>query len=108
MDLVNIPFHDTEIVATANDGDPLVALRAACASLGIDYSNQLKKLRGKSWGTVVMSTTVGADGKAREMAMVDRRTLTMWLATIDPNRVAESARPTLCLLYTSDAADERG
>lgn len=104
MELVEIPFHDTALTAALVDDTPHVALRAACASLGIDYSNQLKKLRAKSWATVVTSTTVGADGKAREMAMVDRRTLTMWLATIDPNRVAEAAKPTL-ELFQNEAAD---
>lgn len=104
MELVEIPFHDTSLSAAAIDGKPHVALRAACASLGIDYSNQLKKLRAKSWAVVVMSTTTGADGKTYEMAMIDRRTLTMWLATIDPNRVAEHVRPVL-ETFQSEAAD---
>lgn len=34
-----------------------------------------------------MMTTVAADGKTREMTFIDRRTFTMWLATIDTGRV---------------------
>jgi hypothetical protein len=29
-------------------------------------------------------TSVAADGKVREMVFIDRRTFTMWLATIGP------------------------
>nr|DAS57214.1 MAG TPA: hypothetical protein [Caudoviricetes sp.] len=34
-----------------------------------------------------MMTTVAADGKTREMTFIDRRTFTMWLATIDTGRL---------------------
>ncbi|WP_425305168.1 phage antirepressor N-terminal domain-containing protein [Corynebacterium diphtheriae] len=40
-----------------------------------------------SWATTVKMTGVGLDGKNREMTCIDLRTLTMWLATIDTNRV---------------------
>lgn len=32
-------------------------------------------------------TSVAADGKVREMVFIDRRTFTMWLATIDTGRL---------------------
>lgn len=42
---------------------------------------------------MVMTTTVGADGKSREMLSIDRQTLIMWLATIDASRLkSERAR----------------
>jgi hypothetical protein len=86
------------------DGKPEVALRHASETVGLDYSTQLRKLKGKSWATVVMRPTVAEDGKSREMAMVDRRTFTMWLATIDTNRVNEDARPVL-EAFQAEAAD---
>ncbi len=82
----------------------MAALKPMCESVGIDYSNQLKKLRSKSWATVVLSTTVGADGRSREMVMIDRRTIPMWLAGIDENRVKEEIRPILVALQ-AEAAD---
>ena len=48
--------------------------------------------------------TLQVSGQGREMFMVDRRTLTMWLATIDTNRVAREARPTL-EAFQNEAAD---
>ncbi|WP_256059784.1 phage antirepressor N-terminal domain-containing protein [Corynebacterium pseudogenitalium] len=95
--LVTIPVPGTSnpIMAVQKDGTEWAAARHICDVLGIEWSAQRNKLKSKSWATVLLIDTVGADGKRREMFMVDRRTLTMWLATIDTNRVKETARPTL-------------
>ncbi|MDC7087812.1 phage antirepressor N-terminal domain-containing protein [Corynebacterium pseudodiphtheriticum] len=95
--LVTIPVPGTSnpIMAVQYDGTEWVAARHICDALGIEWGAQRNKLKGKLWATVSLIDTVGADGKKREMSMVDRRTLTMWLATIDTNRVSEAARPTL-------------
>jgi len=34
-----------------------------------------------------MMTSTGADGKTYEMTFIDRRTFTLWLATIDTGRL---------------------
>ncbi len=103
--LATIPVAGTPgILGAEIDGKAMAALKPMCESVGIDYSNQLKKLRSKSWATVVLSTTVGADGRSREMIMIDRRTIPMWLAGIDENRVKEEARPILVALQ-AEAAD---
>ena len=64
-----------------------VALRPVCDSLGLDFSGQLQRLQHQSWATVGVTPTVAADGKTREMAVIDRRAFTMWLATIDTGRL---------------------
>lgn len=102
--LVQIPFHGTKIIADANDGNPLVALRQSCESIGLAYSKQLQKLKTKPWATVHLRDMVAADGKSREMALIDQRTMTMWLATIDVARVAEAARPILTA-FQNESAD---
>lgn len=103
--LATIPVAGTPgILGAEIDGKAMAALKPMCESVGIDYSNQLKKLRSKSWATVVLSTTVGADGRSREMVMIDRRTIPMWLAGIDENRVKEEIRPILVALQ-AEAAD---
>lgn len=102
--LVEIPFHGTTIHAINDEGKPLVSVSHVCDSLGIDAKSQRRKLSNKSWATRVMMTSVAEDGKTREMFMVDRRTLTMWLATIDTNRVGDSARA-LLEAFQNEAAD---
>src|ERR1700752_1504713 len=105
-ELVHVPVPGTyaPLQAVRIDGRPFVALRPLCDSLGIDYASQHTKLRRRSWATVVVKTMVAADGKTREMVLIDRSTLTMWLATIDERRVRTEISPTI-IAYQREAAD---
>ena len=82
-----------------------VALRPVCDSLGLDFSGQLQRLQHQSWATVGVTPTVAADGKTREMTVIDRRTFTMWLATIDTSRVKNERTRELVRIYQCEAAD---
>lgn len=95
--LATVPVTGTSATLSAieRDGTQWVVVRHVCDVLGIDSKSQRQKLQSKPWATGVVITSVGTDGREREMYMVDRRTLTMWLATIDTNRVNEEARPVL-------------
>lgn len=100
---IAVPGTDRHVMATVIDGRPMVSIRHACDTIGIDGDNQLKKLKTKSWAcTVLITAQVG--GQRREVVMIDRRTFTMWLATIDANRVAEAARPVI-ESFQAEAAD---
>lgn len=101
---IAVPGASAPILAARFGGTPWVALKPMCEALGIDYSSQLQKLKRRSWATVGQKATVAEDGKTREMVMIDRRTLGMWLATIDENRVVPSAAPTI-RAYQAQAAD---
>lgn len=101
---IPVPGTHTSLKAVQADGKEWAAVRPICDALGIDSKAQRRKLHEKSWATGVMMTSVAEDGKQREMFMIDRRTLTMWLATIDTNRVAPEARPVL-EAFQNEAAD---
>jgi hypothetical protein len=101
---IPVPGADAALVGALIDGKPFVALKQMCEAIGIDVESQRRKLKTKSWAVSVMSTATAADGKTYEMFMIDRRTMTMWLATIDENRVAEHARPTV-RAFQAEAAD---
>lgn len=103
-ELVTIPFRGSEVQAVDVDGKPHVVFRPLVESIGMDFASQYRRLNGKSWATIVKTTTVGADGKNRDMTVIDVRTLTMWLATIDENRVSDEARP-LVVAYQAEIAD---
>lgn len=103
-ELVSIPFRGQSVQSVEIDGKPHVVFRPLVESLGLDADSQMKRLRRHSWATTVKMTGVGLDGKTREMTCIDLRTLTMWLATIDENRVSEEARP-LVVAYQSEIAD---
>jgi len=101
---VSVPGTATTIQATLVDGQPYVALRPACEALGIDFATQFRKVKSRSWATTVEMTMVAADGKLRAMTMVDRRTLTMWLATLSENKVDPNIRGTV-VAFQREAAD---
>lgn len=100
---VSVPGADRQIVAALIDGKPMVSLRHACDAIGVAFSAQLQKLKTKSWAGVSMIDTP-SNGGSQQTAMVDRRTFTMWLATIDTNRVSAEARP-IIEAFQSEAAD---
>lgn len=101
---IAVPGTDRQIMATLVDGKPIVSVRHSCEAIGIDYSSQIRNLKRWSWATVVTLTTVGADGKPREMVGIDRRTFTSWLTHIDTNRVSDEARP-IIEAFQAEAAD---
>ena len=102
-ELAQIPFHDTTIYTTA-DGTH-VALRPVCETLGLDADSQLQRIKRQPWATTVIMTGVAADGKMHEMTFIDRRTFTMWLATIDTGRVKNERTRELVRTYQCEAAD---
>ena len=102
-ELAQIPFHDTTIYTTA-DGT-YVALRPVCEALGLDVHSQRHRLQRQSWAVEVMMTSTGADGKTYEMTFIDRRTFTMWLATIDTGRLKNEHTRELVRTYQCEAAD---
>ena len=103
-ELTQIPFHDTTIYTTA-DGTH-VALRPVCDSLGLDADGQLQRLKRQPWTcTVIMPVQVPGDDQSREMVFIDRRTFTMWLATIDTGRVKNERTRELVRTYQCEAAD---
>lgn len=91
---IPVPGTSTPIMAVQHDGTEWASVTHVCDALGIDSKSQRRKIQAKSWACGVMMTLQVA-GQNREVYMVDRRTLTMWLATIDANRVNEAARPVL-------------
>lgn len=105
MQLQSIPFHGTTISA-AQDGDTIrVALRPACEAMGIQFAAQYKRLERTPWAVVSMMDMTGADGKTYEMVTVDRRTFTMWLATIDTTRLKSDRARNLVETFQREAAD---
>lgn len=100
-----VPFHGDTIDAIQTEtGSWVVSLRRMCENLGVAYSSQLQKLKEKPWAVVSIIDTTGADGKTYEMTVIDRRTLTMWLAGINPNKVRPELREKI-EAYQCEAAD---
>jgi hypothetical protein len=103
--LVHVPFNGQTIEAQKMGESYSAALKPLCENLGVDYSGQLQRLKKQPWATVGMTPTVGADGKIREMAMIDRKTFVMWLATIDTSRLKTNRAKEAVTAYQQEAAE---
>lgn len=103
-ELVPVPIPGAPaLMATQADDRQWAALKPMCDSLGIDTQAQARRLNRKSWATTAVMAVVAADGKPRDMVMIDSKTIPMWLATIDEGRVSDDARPKL-IAYQREAA----
>ena len=78
----------------SSENEQLVAIKPVCEILVVDFSAQRTKLKDHPIfsSTMVLSTTVGADGKAREMACIPLRFFPSWLFSINPDNVKEEIR----------------
>jgi P22_AR N-terminal domain len=101
---VPVPGTDAPLQAIQVEGRPFVALKPLCDALGIDSYTQSEKLKSRSWACTSLRLVVAADGHRREMTLIDRRTMTMWLATINENKVDERAHD-IIIAYQREAAD---
>lgn len=86
------------------DGAPHIVLKPAVEELGLDYSTQVRKLKGRSWAVMGTTPTTGSDGKTYDMTVVPVRTFLMLLATVNENRVAYLQRKTL-VAFQNETAD---
>lgn len=86
------------------DGQPQIVLKPAVEELGLDYSTQVRKLKGRSWAVMGSAPTTGSDGKTYDMTVVPVRTFLMLLATVNENRVAYLHRKTL-IAFQNETAD---
>lgn len=102
---VAVSFHGCELLARKTDTGYLVALKPICQNIGIEYSGQAQRLKRQPWATVGIIPTVGADGRNRDMFAIDRKTLTMWLATIDTNRIKDPSARSLIVTYQKECAE---
>lgn len=78
-------------------------MRRVCEALGVDNARQQSKLKQKPWAVVGFMSTTAADGKNYDTFCIDLDSLPMWLATIEPARVAEAVRPKL-IAFQQEAA----
>lgn len=105
--IVSIDFYGDSILARRTGPGPRdveVSLRRMCENIGVDFKNQHEKLKRAPWAAVVLSTMTGSDGKTYTMSMLSLRSVPMWLAGIDAERVAPHVKDKL-VRYQLECAD---
>lgn len=105
-DIVKIPFNGSTMIAQRfDDGEIYAALKPICENIGIAFNGQWERLNRTPWAAVRMIRTTGADGKRYNMAAISRKTLTMWLATINTNRLKDEQARRNVVVYQQEAAE---
>lgn len=105
-DIVEVPFNGSAMIAQRfDDGEIYTALKPICENIGIDFNGQKQRLERTPWATMCVMHTVAADGKNRDMTAISRKTLTMWLATIDTNRLSDEQARHNVTVYQKEAAE---
>ena len=93
-------------IVLINDGEKRIAIRPICEALGVSYQAQIDKVKNdaKFNSTVMLSITVGADGKQREMVTIPFKKVFGWLYSINANNVKPEARENL-IRYQEECND---
>jgi anti-repressor protein len=104
-DIAQIPFAGKTILAQKNGKDYYVIFKRLCENMGIQYQAQYKRLKRQPWAVVSMTDTTGSDGKNYKMVVVNRKTMIMWLATIDSSRLGDPTVRDAVIRYQKQVAD---
>lgn len=86
--LIQVTFHDAQVVCVMHDGKPFVALRPLCDALEIAWEAQFRAIKKDPVLTSVVDelSTTGADGKRYSMLCLPLDYLNGWLFKIDAGR----------------------
>ena len=104
--IVEIQFNNQTLFATLVDDVPYVAIKPICENLGLDWNGQYQRIMRHPVlkSTMCMIHTVAADGKTREMAMLQLSKLNGWMFGIDSSRVNENSQEVV-ILYQEECFD---
>lgn len=99
-----IEFYGDKLhVVTMEDGSAGLIARRLVENLGLDWTNQARKLENPLFNCSVIAT-VGADEKTREMIILPVSRVSAYLFSINVNRVREDLRDKLAH-YQVECAD---
>ncbi|MBF0454967.1 MAG: hypothetical protein HQL72_09175 [Magnetococcales bacterium] len=103
--LIPVPFHKYNLFIIDRDGEPYVPMRPIVEAMGLDWKAQYRRIdEHRQRLTVVIMTTVAADGKQREMICIPHRKLFGWLATIQASRTKPEIRDQI-ILFQNECDD---
>lgn len=76
--LIPVLFYKDTVFIVSHQEQPYVVMRPLVSNLGLNWKTQYEMI-AKFSRTVSLSTTVGLDGKEREMVCMQLRKLPAWL-----------------------------
>jgi phage antirepressor YoqD-like protein len=102
---VSVPFHQDAILCVpGNQNEFSIVFKATCESMGLQFEAQLKRLRRQPWAGVSIMD-IPSRGGVQKSVCIDRRTFSMWLATIDTGRMTNKEAAAKIVLYQKEVCD---
>ena len=103
-ELYPVTFHGDTIFCVEHDEQPYTPVRPIIENMGLDWASQSVKLNASKerWGVVIIATP--SNGGEQRMICIPVRKLPAFLASINPNKVAEHLRSRL-ELYQNECDD---
>jgi hypothetical protein len=97
MSTQTITVNKKEIQIVQNGSEKYVAIKPICQAIGIDFQNQINKLKEDDILSELYTLRyiVGADSKSRKMATIPLKYVFGWLFTINSNNVKEEVKSDL-------------
>lgn len=106
VELQTVEFNGDNLVTFQVGGEPHVAMRPIVENLGLSWASQTVKLNDqRAKFNCCDIETVGADGKQRSMLAIPTKRLTLWLASINPNKIKNAAKRQKIELYQEECAE---
>lgn len=104
-EIVPLKLSMGELYTFIEDGVVQVVFRPAIEALELDPDTQIRKVKTRSWAcTGLRPVQLPWDTQSRNQRVVDRKTFTMWLATVNENNVPKEKRD-LLITFQKEAAD---
>lgn len=102
--LFPVPFYEDTMVLVDHDGQPFVAMKPIVENMGLDWKGQHVKLTSRFDSTMEIISTVGEDGKLREMVCLPLRKIPAFLYSVNPSKVKAELREKI-VRYQSECDD---
>lgn len=95
VELSPVTFHGDTIFCVEHGEQPYTPVRSIIENMGLDWASQSVKLNTNKerWGVVIIATP--SNGGEQRMLCIPVRKLPAFLASINPNKVAEHLRKKL-------------
>lgn len=103
--IAQIPFAGKTILAKKSGEGYYVILKRLCENMGVEYSAQFKRLKRQPWAVIALTAATASDGKTYKMIAIDRKTMIMWLATLEASRITDPVARKGIVEYQREAAD---
>ena len=99
-----VRFQGDNILAVRTANDVVIGIRQLSENLGLHFTGQLVKLKSSHWAGVEIISIPDERGRPQEHAVIPLKRLPMWLASINPGKVAPELREKI-KAYQIEAAD---